>query len=348
MTRPVEYKNAVILINAGLLLCASSAANAQSSVTLYGWTDVGIQYRTGVSGHSAVNEQSYGLYPNMVGMTGEEDLGGGLKAIFKLEQGYNLNDGSAFVPGFAFFRSSYVGLTGSWGRVTFGRQFSVLFDDTLFYDATYYAGYSGQAILIPGPQNFGSNAIKYKSPKVSGFTVEALAATDGVAGKTLSGRTLEVGVQYSGGLLDMSGVIHQVHGSVAADEDESALQTTIGTLAAQLHFGPAVLIGGVERQSGSLSPQKTVAWVAARYAVEPDLSVRGGVYKTFSSTPSVGHPTYVVANVEYDLSKRTGVYLNAAYSHNSSGSTQSVYEYDTTALPGSSQTGVMLGMFHKF
>jgi predicted porin len=348
MTRPMEYRNVANLINVGLLICFSGVANAQSSVTLYGWTDAGIQYRTGVNGHSAVNEQSYGLYPDMFGVTGTEDIGGGLKAIFKLEQAYNINDGSAFVPGVAFFRSSYVGLTGPWGAVTFGRQFSVLFDGTLFYDATYYGGYSGQAILIPGPQNFGSNSIKYKSPKVFGFTVEALAATDGVAGNTLSGRTFELGMQYEGNLLDMSGVIHQVHGSATAGEDESALQTTIGTLAAQLHFGPAVLIGGVERQSGSLSPQKTVAWAAARYAVGPDISVRGGIYKTFSSTPSVGHPTYLVGDVEYDLSKRTGVYLNVAYSRNSAESTQSVYEYDTTALPGSPQTGVMLGMFHKF
>jgi predicted porin len=119
-------------------------------------------------------------------------------------------------------------------------------------------------------------------------------------------------------------------------------------LAAQLHFDPTTIGAGVERQTGSLSPQKTVVWGAVSYAIGPSIFLRGGIYKTFSPTPSVGYPTYYVANAEYDLSKRTGVYLNVGYSHNTAQSTQALYIYDTTALAGASQTGLMLGMFHKF
>src|SRR5476651_182795 len=98
----------------------------------------------------------------------------------------------------SFFRGAYVGLAGNFGTATIGRQFSVLFDKTVFFDPLFYASYSGQAVLIPVASNFIDNAVKYKSREFGGFNFEALAATGGVAGNSRSGRVLEIGGEYSG------------------------------------------------------------------------------------------------------------------------------------------------------
>ncbi|WP_415913679.1 porin [Paraburkholderia sp. J63] len=324
-------------------------AHAQSSVTLYGILDAGIQYLSHADGqHGAVNLQNYGVLPSQIGITGREDLGGGVQVIFRLEQGLNVNDGTATVPGLAFFRGAWVGLTGRFGTVTFGRQFSVLFDRTLFYDPLYYAAYSGQGELVPLDSIFVDNAVKYQTADLAGFSGEALAATGGVPGNSRSGRVLEAGAQYAGNGFGVSAVIHQSYGTVSATEDTSAQQSTIGALAAHWDLSKLSLYGGVERQTGSLAPAKTVAWGGARYRPDTVLSFAAGIYHTFSNTPSVGHPTLYVASATYALSKRTFAYLNLGYSHNTSGSSQPVYEYDSLPIAGVSQFGAMTGLSHTF
>lgn len=325
-------------------------AYAQSSVTLYGAIDAGIQYRTNEDGqHSAVNLQNYGVLPSEFGLTGKEDLGGGMQAIFRLEEGFNVNDGTSTAPGYSFFRGAYVGLTGNFGTLTLGRQFSVLFDNTLFYDPLYYAAYSGQGELIPLSANFIDNSVKFKTADYGGFTAEALAATGGVAGDSRSGRVLEIGAQYSGNGYGISGVLHRAQGTAAAGTvDTSGLQQTIGTLAAHWDTASLSLYGGAEWQTGSLAPAKAVGWGGARYQINTYFGLAGGVYQTWSNTPSVGHPTLFIASGTYALSKRTVAYVNLGYSRNSSQSSQPVYEYDTAPLDGASQFGAMLGMYHTF
>lgn len=327
----------------------TSTARAQSSVTLYGIVDAGIQYRTNEDGrHSAINLQNYGVMPSQIGLTGKEDLGGGLQAIFRLEQGINVNDGTATVPGYAFFRGAYVGLTGAFGTVTVGRQFSVLFDRTLFYDPLYYGGYSGQGLLVPVTQNYIDNSVKFKTNEYGGFSAEALAATGGVAGNSRAGRVLEIGGQYSGSGYGISGVLHRAQGVVSPAGDTSSLYQTIGALAAHWDIGTVSLYGGAERQTGPLAPSKTVGWVGARYQINPFVGLASGVYHTWSSTESIGHPTLFIVNGTYALSKRTAAYVNLGYSRNSTHSSQPVYEYDAVPLDGASQFGAMLGVYHTF
>jgi len=345
-TKPRAARLAML---AAMLLVAGAAAHAQSSVTLYGILDAGVQYLTNADGqHGAVRLQNYGVLPSQIGVTGTEDLGGGLQAIFKLEQGFNLNDGTPTVPGIAFFRGAYVGLAGNFGTATIGRQFSVLFDKTVFFDPLFYASYSGQAVLIPVASNFIDNAVKYKSREFGGFNFEALAATGGVAGNSRSGRVLEIGGEYSGTPVGVSAVLHQSYGTVSATADTSGQHQIVGTLAAHWNINSLTLYGGAERQTGSLAPSKTVAWGGARYQLAPDIGFAGGVYQTFSNTASVGNPTLFVASGTYNLSKRTAAYANFGFSRNTAHSSQTVYEYDSTVLNGASQFGAMVGVYHTF
>lgn len=335
---------------ATLALCGLDA-HAQSSVTLYGAVDAGVQYLTHADGqHAAWQLQNYGILPSKFGLTGTEDLGGGWQALFRLEQGINLNDGTATVPGYAFFRGAYAGLSGPIGTVTLGRQFSVLFDKTLFYDPLWYASYSGQGILVPLTENFVDDSVKYQSPTVAGFDAEALVASAGVAGNTRAGRVLEVGGQYTGSRLSASVVLHESNGDVSTSGDTSALRREIGVLDARYAFDPLPLTvyAGAERLTGDLDPARTIVWGGTRYQVNPFLGLNLGVYHTDSNTAAIGHPTLFVASTTYSLSKSTTLYANLGYSRNSSQSTQAVYEYESTELAGVSQFGAIVGMYHQF
>ncbi len=112
------------------VLAASGAAMAQSSVTIYGLADVWVGSQKGDPKNSTVGDKSVtkmgsgGLNGSRIGFKGTEDLGGGLKAVFKLEQGIDLTDGDAA----GFDRQSYVGLAGGFGEVTFGNTWTAMDD----------------------------------------------------------------------------------------------------------------------------------------------------------------------------------------------------------------------------
>ncbi|WP_323118861.1 porin [Burkholderia alba] len=351
MDSPSTRRPHLTLAAFALLAALHCTAHAQSTLTLYGVADAGVQYLSHADGQrSAWQLQNYGILPSQVGLKGNEDLGGGWRALFKLEQGINLNDGTATVPGYAFFRGAYVGIGGPAGTVTLGRQFSTLFDKTLFYDPLWYAAYSGQGVLVPQAANFIDHSVKFQSATLAGFDVEALAATGGVAGNSRAGRVLELGGQFSSNGWSASAVLHQSHGSAASGVDSAARRREIGTLATRYAFSPLPLIvyGGVERVTGDLDPAKTVVWGGARYQTSGALGFAGGVYHTDSRTPGVGHPTLFIASTTCSLSKTTVAYLNLGYAKNHGQSAQTVYEYDPAPLNGASQFGAMLGMYHVF
>src|SRR5689334_19126644 len=76
------------------LMSLACAAHAQSSVTLYGIIDVGLNYISNASGSRLFNLSTGVQQANRFGLRGVEDLGGGLKAIFVLENGFNLGTGA--------------------------------------------------------------------------------------------------------------------------------------------------------------------------------------------------------------------------------------------------------------
>ncbi|ACD18643.1 porin [Paraburkholderia phytofirmans] len=332
-----------------VLACTSQATMAQSSVTLYGILDVSVQLTTRADGqHSAINLQNYGSVPTIFGLHGSEDLGGGVSAIFELSQSFSMTNGKSGIPGDAFGWQSYVGLKGGFGTVTAGRQFSVLFDETVMFDPTYFAAYGGQAQLNPLSDIIVNNSIKYLSNSYGGFVFEGLISTDGVAGNFASGRTLELGMQYSRGPFNMSVALREKNGSEMETAGSSGKTERIGVIGAAYKIGPATLLAGVERTTGDLSPVKTVIWGGGRYDVTPALQFRAAVYQTLSKNPQTGDPTLYVAGAVYSLSVRTQTYLNVGYSRNSAHSSQTVYEYGDAPLNGANQFAVMLGITHKF
>jgi predicted porin len=115
-----------------LAMLAASTAFAQSSVTLYGVADAWVGQTSTTFGTAAAVKQikldSGGYNGSRWGLRGSEDLGGGLKANFQLESGFNIDTGSSAQGGLLFGRQAYVGLSGGFGAINFGRQYTA-YDD---------------------------------------------------------------------------------------------------------------------------------------------------------------------------------------------------------------------------
>src|SRR5579859_5855871 len=107
-------------------------AHAQSSVTLYGIVDTGIGYQSSqtslgsTSGGRSVIKMLNGIWAgSRFGLKGSEDLGGGTKAIFTLEEGFSANSGAMATNNLMFSRQAFVGVTNAtYGTLTAGRQYA--------------------------------------------------------------------------------------------------------------------------------------------------------------------------------------------------------------------------------
>src|ERR1700758_2108659 len=105
-------------------LCLAATAHAQSSVTLYGLIDAGITYTNNQHGQKNFQATSGDINGSRFGLRGAEDLGGGLKAIFTLENGFSIQNGQLGQGGRLFGRQAFVGLSSdSYGTLTVGRQY---------------------------------------------------------------------------------------------------------------------------------------------------------------------------------------------------------------------------------
>jgi len=140
-------KKLIALAVAGLV---SAPAFAQSNVTIYGVADAYL----GFGSHGDNDFQgvgSAGLSGSRIGFKGTEDLGNGLKALFVIEQGFSIDTGLESSNGNAFQRQAFVGLGGSFGTVSLGRQYAPGYHSSAAYDAFGAAAISPAAVLVGAP-----------------------------------------------------------------------------------------------------------------------------------------------------------------------------------------------------
>jgi predicted porin len=180
----------------------SGAAFAQSSVTLYGVIDEGIQYLSNVGGGRQISLDSVsGPWGSRWGVKGTEDLGGGLKTIFTLESGMNLNSGALAQGGTFFGRQAFVGLTtDNLGTITLGRQYDSVSDMSAAFGPQSpwgtSAGHPGDIDNMIRSNRF-NNTIKYTSPSLSGLVLNATATLGGVAGDFSQNSAYTFGALYT-------------------------------------------------------------------------------------------------------------------------------------------------------
>jgi predicted porin len=209
------------------LACAMHAgtAHAQSSVVMYGILDVGVQSLThaGKDGASSFGMLGSAFLPSRFGFKGDEDLGGGYGAIFQLENGFDVGKGTLVTPGTLFNRLSSVGIRSPYGRLTFGRQYSVQFDKSVLYDPTYFANNSTLSLnLIPLATLRLNNAVKFQSEPFYGFNVEAeYGFGQQLPGNALAGRYVGTALEYVSGTFAARVLYEQSRGTVNDGVDAS-------------------------------------------------------------------------------------------------------------------------------
>ena len=165
------------LLAAALLAGFAGAASAQSSVTLYGIIDGGLRYNK-VSIDNGSGASNFGLAygqqsGNRFGLRGVEDIGGGSRVTFQLENGFEFGNGTLQQGGRIFGRQAWIGVeNNSWGYVRIGRQTNFATEYVGIPVDPFGTGFGqlnmGAAFGVANTDRI-SNAIKYQTPNMSGF-----------------------------------------------------------------------------------------------------------------------------------------------------------------------------------
>jgi predicted porin len=205
------------ILGAATLGAFAGAVHAQSSLTLYGLLDTGLVYTNNQSGHSAWQENSSVLSNTVWGVKGSEELGGGLHAVFRLENGFAPNNGTDYYKSTMFGRQACVGLNDdTYGTLTFGRQYDSAVDFLGPIALTNYGdGNNLAAHLFDNDNVAGSfyidNAVKYESPTYAGMQFESLYGFSNLAGGFADNRTYSFGLSYSTGPINLAAAYMQVN-----------------------------------------------------------------------------------------------------------------------------------------
>jgi GBP family porin len=374
------------LMAVALLGVLAGAAHAQSSVTLYGLIDAGITYTnnqvTSHGGHSNVQETSGSVDGSRWGLRGSEDLGGGLKAIFTLESGFNVNDGTLGQGGREFGRQAFVGLSSiDYGSVTLGRQYSSMVDyvGPLALTGTQYGGTHFAHPFDNDNLNNNSfsinNAIKYQSANYAGFQFGGLYGFSNDAGAFANNRAYSFGASYATGPLSFAaGYLHlnnNATSQLAANFNSSGAVTDGLALVAarQQTWGAGVNYTFGPATAGFVYTQTNLTQIALtgfsthiqnfegnlRYNLTPALNVAGAyTYSRAGGNAGSGSPHWnqVGLQTDYNLSKRTDVYLQSVYQtvSTSRDSVLGVAFINGESAPSSTnnQVEVTVGLRHRF
>lgn len=332
-----------------------SAAQAQTTVTLYGVVDLGIGYEK-VEGPNGFEQSRVGMIDgghgsSRFGLKGAEDLGGGLKAIFTLENGYNASTGKQGQSGRLFGRQATLGLqSDSWGKIQAG------------LNKNFQTSWVGEAVS-PFGTNFGSasigstfsgaasvrydNLVTYETPKFGGFQAGVGYSFNADSGKTntgfatdLNNRATTLGLRYSAGPVYLAAAYDSVNLSNQNSRDEDEIQSfmlggtydfevvKIGLAYGQVRDGwmknTDIGVGpSGARYAGSYTAAK--GFRANSYLVAATVPL--GANKVFASWQAADpkndklngqdETTNVYSiGFTHDLSKRTNVYAYAAYADN--------------------------------
>jgi predicted porin len=211
----------------------AAAAQAQTSVTIYGVADAGVFYQSkaGAGNNSLFAVNSGGMSGSRLGFKGSEDLGGGLKANFQLEMGYNLDTGSsaqqdgATAGSTLFGRTSTVGLSGNFGSVNLGRQTDFAYSGTAGGMATFsHAGYVNKFSSFDGNTQARlqgdrtNNSIRYDMPAFGGLNGGVMLGLGEQAGGGSAGQTYAAGLKYDNGPLAFGGSYYQSKAGVTPSD----------------------------------------------------------------------------------------------------------------------------------
>ena len=285
-----------------LSLLPLAAAQAQTSVQIYGIADasVGIE-DTDAPGEDSRTVISSGTQStSRIGFRGTEDLGNGLKALFNIEAGYAIDTGAQDAAGL-FQRRAVIGLQGSFGTITVGREYGPIAAVAQSADPLGH-GFYGSTLTGFGANRLTrrlANSVNYKSEALSGFTVLAAYSAGERQTDNPSGDLLGAAVEYKNGPLYLGAGYQQTEALATGDNKEYA-------------FGAGFTVGAFDLRAAYLEADPTGANNEFKYTTV------GGTYtagpnKFFASVHQQKLETGAKGNgfslgYTYTLSKRTNLY----------------------------------------
>ena len=331
------------------VVAASSTAMAQSSVTLFGIVDAALA-RVSANGISKTGITNSGLNSSRFGMRGTEDLGGGLKAGFHLEGALSNDDGN--LAGLNFRRKSYVTLTGGFGEIRIGREYTPTFWNTTIYDpfGTNGVGTSNAPGMLAagGGTNNGAavradNSISYLM-SASGFSLHAMWASgenaSNVAAKTND--YLGARVAYAAGPLDVAFAWGKNKGATGPVD---VTYTNMG-IAYDLGVAKPMFQWGQEKDD----TLKVSNWLLGVVVPMGAGNIKAA-YSRYDVSNSANDWNKFAIGYDYSLSKRTILYTTYANVSNKGVQVASVANNGLSAgaaAPGGSSNGYEFGIRHQF
>jgi predicted porin len=356
---------------AAALMSAGVIAHAQSSVTLYGRVDAGIEYMTGIpnaaggGSSSRFRAESGDWGTSLWGLKGAEDIGGGNQVVFKLENGFNLMNGQ--LQSSLFNRWATVGIANqNYGTLTMGRMLYIA-NGVWDFDPFGQSSWSS-ASLVRGrnwPQS--SNNIAYQSPKWNGFDVYGQYAMSNATnwngnGTTPQGREAGLQLTYTNSLFQVRGIYdeirNQANGQLNGADGAFSFSREY-TAAAQVFLGAFKVQGAYQaiRTSGATGvafgtpTSLDHEWGGVTWQATPALAAIAAVYHV-NGNNGAGNATIYTVGGSYNLSKRTLLDIQIATARNSKNANFSLEANGVgnadNPLPGHSQSGVYAGIQHSF
>ena len=324
-----------------LLWALTGSAAAQSTVTLYGVVDTNVTY-----GHGSLRTEKAvgtgGLAGSRLGFRGTEDLGGGLRANFVFEHGFNSDIGTAAAV--FWNRQSLIGLASPMGEVQLGRLYTPTFLVHATYDAFGPQGVAAQQVLLSSLEvsqaaNIrANNALQYQTPATLGGFVAQLMTTDsdGTPGKYTGAR-----IGYAGGPLSADVAVGRYDNNPIGD-----LKTL--TVGARYKVGALAVFGLYDRARSGLASrtqglQMSLSWTMDSTELKASVaqsSVQSAAGADIGTTRRIG------IGAVHNLSRRTAVYTSMARVTNSDGASTALNGSATAANQGS--RGLDVGIRHAF
>ncbi len=360
----------------------AGAVQAQSSVTLYGVVDANVEFATKLANPSGGHDNRWalngaGLSSSRWGLRGVEDLGSGMSALFVLESGFGLNDGKSQQGGRLFGRQSFVGLQNTqYGKLTLGRQYTTMFDALANFSPAGYATLYEPTIALLGLDFRSDNTVKY-SGTFGPVTVGAhwsfgTGATflPGVGGSGEVPGQFRRDTGYGAAVTYLAGPFGATVAYDQANPSVTSGGAFIGTgtikkaaVAGSYAFGPAKIMAGYRYGQTKDQAEHTVVrddmyWAGATYQLTPafgltlDYFYQAFKSSTVSALKPAGNPWQVMFIADYNLSKRTDVYLTTAFAKNGGlGLDTASISFANGYRPGggaNNMFGAAVGIRHKF
>ncbi|WP_322034247.1 porin [Paraburkholderia sp. J76] len=352
--------------------CYSLLANAQSSVTLYGIADTAIRYTThaDAAGDSKVQLGNGGASESVFGLLGSEDLGGGTRAVFQLENRFFLNSG-ATDPTYPFFNIAYVGLQSStYGRLTLGRQLNPMADAVgRTYMSQNFYQFRPEVGMAQG--NFTSNMTKYAAVWQD-VTLEVSYAFGGTAGAFGAGSQIGASIAYvpkgplrlAAAYLDSRDAVNtSAHFKAwTAGAAYTISNTTINAgwavnrqdadFVGNFPNGPFTAAQLTALKFNTFSSRE-MFFAGVSQRISGATLVSANVWRTLQNGKKAsgdGHATQFQLLADYSLSKQTDTYIEGDYSLYRGGLIGAQLQgfNGASAAAQSTQLGLMVGLRHRF